>query len=84
MRKKIMSMLCCPITHTPLSKITEKKLTDLNLAIDKGLIIDRDKKIIKMKLTDALVTEDGMMLYAIEDGIPVLLENRSISLDQLD
>ena len=65
-------------------KITEKKLTDLNLAIDKGLIIDRDKKIIKMKLTDALVTEDGMMLYAIEDGIPVLLENRSISLDQLD
>lgn len=84
MKKKILSMLCCPITHSPLSKITEKKLIALNSAIDEGLIIDRDQNIIKINISDALVNEEGIILYPIEKGIPVLLENRSISLKQLD
>ena len=84
MKKKILSMLCCPITHSPLSKITEKQLIALNSAIDEGLIIDRDQNIIKINISDALVNEEGIILYPIEEGIPVLLENRSISLKQLD
>jgi uncharacterized protein YbaR (Trm112 family) len=84
MRKKILNILCCPVTRQPLSKATGKKLTALNEAIENGSITNREKKSIKKKLLDALITKDGLLLYPIEEGIPVLLENRSISLDQLD
>ncbi|MDE0743069.1 MAG: Trm112 family protein [Woeseiaceae bacterium] len=84
MRKKILNILCCPVTRQPLSKVTEKKLTALNEAIENGSITNHEKKSIKKKLLDALITKDGLLLYPIEEGIPVLLENRSISLDQLD
>jgi|TARA_B110000116_G_C16696866_1_gene517891 uncharacterized protein YbaR (Trm112 family) len=84
MRKKILNILCCPVTRQPLSKVTGKKLTALNEAIENGSITNREKKSIKKKLLDALITKDGLLLYPIEEGIPVLLENRSISLDQLD
>ena len=79
-----MNILCCPVTRQPLSKVTGKKLTALNEAIENGSITNREKKSIKKKLLDALITKDGLLLYPIEEGIPVLLENRSISLDQLD
>ena len=84
MRKKILNILCCPVTRQPLFKVTEKKLTALNEAIENGSITNHEKKSIKKKLLDALITEDGLVLYPIEEGIPVLLENRSISLVQLD
>ena len=84
MRKKILNILCCPITRQSLVKVTVKTLTALNEAIDNGSINNHEKKSIKKKLKDALITEDGLLLYPIEDGIPVLLENRSISLEQLD
>ena len=84
MRKKILNILCCPVTRQPLSMVTGKKLTALNEAIENGSITNREKKSIKKKLLDALITKDGLLLYPIEEGIPVLLENRSISLDQLD
>jgi len=84
MRKKILNILCCPVTRQPLSKVTVKKLTALNEAIENGSITNHEKKSIKKKLLDALITKDGLLLYPIEEGIPVLLENRSISLDQLD
>ena len=84
MRKKILNILCCPVTRQPLSKVTGKKLTALNEAIENGSITNREKKSIKKKLLDALITKGGLLLYPIEEGIPVLLENRSISLDQLD
>ena len=34
-------------------------------------------------LDEALVTDDGKLLYPVSDGIPVLLESESIGLEQL-
>jgi len=35
-------------------------------------------------LKEALVTDDGKIMYPINDGIPVLLEGASVALNQLD
>jgi uncharacterized protein YbaR (Trm112 family) len=74
MKKKILSMLCCPITHSPLSKITEKKLIALNSAIDEGLIIDRDQNIIKINISDALVNEEGIICTLLKKEFPCFLK----------
>jgi uncharacterized protein YbaR (Trm112 family) len=34
-------------------------------------------------LADALLTDDGKVLYPVADGIPVLLEGESINMEQL-
>ena len=34
-------------------------------------------------LAEALVTDDGKRVYPVSDGIPVLLEGESISMEQI-
>ena len=45
---------------------------------------NRGGKTLSAALRDALVTDDGKILYPIDDDIPVLLEDESVMLDQLD
>ena len=35
-------------------------------------------------LDEALLTEDGLRLYPVEDGIPVMLADESVPLDRVD
>jgi|TARA_B110000014_G_C20064262_1_gene554519 uncharacterized protein YbaR (Trm112 family) len=84
MKKKILDILCCPVTNLKLSKVPRKKLANLNKAIQNKSIVSRDKTIISNPIQDALITEDDALLYPIEKGIPVLLENKSILLSQLN
>jgi len=39
--------------------------------------------VLEDSLREALVTDDGKLMYPVNDGIPVLLEGESVSLDQL-
>ncbi|HJL92838.1 MAG TPA: Trm112 family protein [Woeseiaceae bacterium] len=84
MKKELLSIICCPITKQSLSFVTRDKLDELNKAINKGLIKTNEGNIQNKNITDALITDNGMILYPIKDDIPVLLENKSIHLDQLE
>ena len=53
-------------------------------AITSGLLENRDGQTLSGALNEALVTDDGKILYPVNDGIPVLLEGESVTLDQLD
>jgi len=59
-------------------------LAKLNGLILEQKIRDRGDAVVTEELQDALVTDDGKIAYPIVDGIPVLLEERGISLTQLD
>ncbi len=83
MDKKLLSILCCPVTHKGLSLARAELLKSLNAAIDAGKLVNRDGEVIAGKLTEALVTDDGKTLYPVNEGIPVLLEGESVVLDQL-
>jgi uncharacterized protein YbaR (Trm112 family) len=84
MDKKLLSILCCPITHKGLSLARADLLKSLNRAITAGELVNRDGESVATELSEALVTDDGKILYPINDGIPVLLEGESVVLAQLD
>jgi uncharacterized protein YbaR (Trm112 family) len=84
MDKRLLSILCCPVTHKSLSMAGAEQLRQVNAAIEKGSLKNVDGDALDTSLREALVTDDGKRLYAISDGIPVLLESQSVLLDQVD
>ena len=83
MDKKLLSILCCPVTHKGLALVRADLLKSVNAAIDAGKLVNHDGVKVAEQLAEALVTDDGKLLYPVNDGIPVLLEGESVVLDQL-
>lgn len=83
MDKRLLAILRCPVTHKELSLASGATLKQVNAAIDAGELGNRDGRVLIEALAEALVTDDGKMLYPVANGIPVLLEGESISLEQL-
>lgn len=83
MNKKLLSIICCPITHKGLSLVRSDQLKKINAAIADGGLTNREGRVLKQALAEALVTDDGKLLYPVDDGIPVLLEEESVAMEQL-
>ena len=84
MDKRLLSILCCPVTHKGLSLARPDLLKKINAAIVDGKLVNHDGAALSESLDEALITDDGKTLYPINDGIPVLLEGESVGLSQLD
>lgn len=84
MDKKLLSILCCPVTHKGLALARADLLRKVNAAIAAGRVVNREGAAVADALDEALVTDDGKLLYPVRDGIPVLLEGESIGLEQLE
>ena len=83
MDKKLLSILCCPVTHQGLALARPDMLGKVNVAIDAGRLSTREGGVLTEALEEALITDDGKLLYPVNDGIPVLLESESVGLEQL-
>lgn len=79
---KLLEILCCPVSKTPLKFLSEKKLEKLNQAIAAGEALYIGGEAVTQSISEALVTEDGKVIYAVADGIPVLLEEEGIGTTQ--
>jgi len=76
---KLLKILCCPVSKTPLIMLTQSKLDKLNGTIASGDVLYVDGK----KVSEPrLISEDGKVIYEIQDGIPVLLEEKGIGTTQ--
>ncbi|MFQ5981902.1 MAG: Trm112 family protein [Woeseiaceae bacterium] len=84
MDKRLLSILCCPVTHKGLNLARPELLKKINAAIGEGVLVNRDGAKLSASLEEALITDDGKMMYPVDDGIPVLLEGESVALSQLD
>ncbi len=84
MDKRLLGILCCPISHKGLALARGDLLKKVNAAIAARRLANRDGETLSEALGEALVTDDGKLLYPVRDGIPVLLESESIGLEQLD
>lgn len=83
MDKRLLAILRCPVTHKGLALAKRPTLEAVNAAIDTGGLSNRDGRVLVEPLSEALLTDDGKVLYPVANGIPVLLEGESISMDQL-
>jgi uncharacterized protein YbaR (Trm112 family) len=83
MDKKLLAILCCPVTHKGLALARSDVLGSINKAIEAGTLVNRDGARLSQRLAEALVTDDGKTMYPVSDGIPVLLEGESVALEQI-
>ena len=79
---KLLEILCCPVSKTPLTVLGRQKLDKLNMAIESGdaLYVGGDK--VTDKMQEGLITEDGKVIYPVQDNIPILLEEKGIGTAQ--
>lgn len=83
MHKRLLEILHCPVTHRGLSLAPKATLKSVNAAIVAGELCNSDGRVIEESLAEALLTDDGKLLYPISDGIPVLLEGEAINMEQV-
>jgi len=83
MDKRLLDIMCCPVTKLPLQLLGSEQLATLNTAISAGQVRNHGAEPLPATLTEALVTRNGRLVYPIRDGIPVLLEEESIDWQQL-
>ena len=71
------------MSHKGLSVLAKDKLARVNAAIGAGELQNHEGSPVSKALDEALITDDGKRIYPVDDGIPVLLEDESISMEQL-
>ena len=80
---KLLEILCCPVSKSPLSRLQRSRLEKLNRSIAAGEVIQIDGAAVDQALREALITEDGKVIYPVIDDIPILLSERGIGTTQL-
>lgn len=77
---ELLKLLCCPETHQSLSPAQPELLQRLNRQIASGTLQNRSARAVSQELAEALLREDGKVVYPIRDGIPVMLLEEGILL----
>jgi uncharacterized protein YbaR (Trm112 family) len=80
---KLLEILCCPVSKTPLVRLPPDKLKKLNAAITAGEVQYVRGEAVTEPLRDGLMTEDTRVIYPVVDDIPILLEEKGIGTTQL-
>ncbi len=83
MDRKLLDILCCPVTRQPLSLLEARGLESLNQAIALAGVHRVDGSSHTDAVREALVTRDRKTLYRVDDGIPVLLAEEGIPTSQI-
>jgi uncharacterized protein YbaR (Trm112 family) len=83
MDKRLLDIICCPLTKLPLQLLDSERLDRLNAQIQAGEVRNHGESGLSDSLAEALVTRDGRLVYPVRDGIPILLEEESIDWNQV-
>lgn len=84
MDKRLLEILCDPVSKTPLKPLSRTQLDALNAAIRNGGVQSKAGQPVAAELAEGLVTTDGKVIYRVDDGIPVLLADEAIGTLQLN
>ncbi len=77
---ELLDILCCPISHAPLTPLTQLDIEALNERIAAGTLRYHDGSAVEAPLTEGLITADRQYAYRIDDGIPNMLPGQAIEL----
>ena len=82
--KRLLDILCCPASKQPVALLSAAQLQALNRAVDAGQLRVQDGASVQKTFSAGLLTRDGRTIYRIDDGIPVMLIDQSISVTQVE
>lgn len=83
MDKRLLDILCCPVSKAPLRPLGKRALDALNDAIAAGKVDTVAGTPVRERVGEALITTDHKVIYRVEDGIPVMLPEEGIGTLQL-
>ena len=81
---ELLEILVCPETHQPVRPAPAETVERLNALQADGQLTNRAGQPVKEALQGALVREDGIFAYPVVDGIPIMLIDEALPLDQLE
>lgn len=81
--KRLLDILCCPVTRTPVRLLSAAELDALNRAIAAGAVRNEAGASIEAPVAAGLVTRDGRTIYRMDDDIPVMLADEAIAAAQV-
>lgn len=79
---RFLSILTCPVNKLPLRQATRTELSYLNRRIADGDVQRVNGQTVTESFADALLRDDRLVLYRIDDGIPVLLPEEGVGTTQ--
>ncbi|WP_233841112.1 Trm112 family protein [Dyella sp. 2HG41-7] len=82
MDKRLLDILCCPVSKTPVRPLNAGELNAVNRAIEGGQALNVAGAAVHNRLAEGLITVDRKVIYRIEDGIPVMLPEEGIGTTQ--
>ena len=83
MDKRLLDILCCPVSKTPVRLLGRNELDALNAAIAQGAVDTVAGAKVRDRLDEGLITIDRKVIYRVDDGIPVMLPEEGIGTVQL-
>lgn len=81
--RRLLDILCCPVTKSPVRYLSVAELEALNRAIAQGQVRTEGGVSLTAPASAGLITRDGRTIYRIEDDIPVMLADEAVGTAQI-
>jgi uncharacterized protein YbaR (Trm112 family) len=81
--RRLLDILCCPVTKSPVRYLSAGELEALNRAIAQGAVRTEGGTTLAAAAAAGLITRDGRTIYRIEDDIPVMLADEAVGTAQI-
>ncbi|TLY52868.1 MAG: hypothetical protein E6K53_02825 [Gammaproteobacteria bacterium] len=82
MDKRLLDILCCPVSKTPVKLMNRTQLDALNREIAQHMVKTTAGVEVQSALAAGLITTDGKLIYRIDDDIPVMLADEAVATTQ--
>ena len=79
----MLDILVCPESKQAVFLADRALVESLNAAIGEGTVVTRGGDAVDESIEEGLVREDRAFLYRVRDGIPIMLIDEAISLEQV-
>ena len=83
MDKRLLDILCCPVSKTPVRPLGKPELDALNAANSAGSVDTVAHARVRQPIAEGLITTDRKVIYRVDDGIPVMPPEEGIGTLQL-
>jgi uncharacterized protein YbaR (Trm112 family) len=77
---ELVEILVCPETRRPVRVASAAELARVNASVREGTLRTRAGARVERELSEALMRDDGRVLFPVDDGIPSMLIEESIPL----